>query len=151
MPRCVLEGDGWLMATAIDGDLRLISLRKEFGEFVAVDDINVTVPDGSFFALLGPSGCGKTTTLRMIAGLELPTAGEILLGGNNVTFNRASERDIAFVFQLFALYPHMNVRANIGFPLKCDGVARDVGQRSGDAQASEHNEPNFRRRGVGRR
>jgi multiple sugar transport system ATP-binding protein len=90
-----------------------------------VKDSSFTVKDGDFFCLLGPSGCGKTTTLRMIAGLELPTAGEIMLGGNNVTFNRASERDIAFVFQLFALYPHMNVRENIGFPLKCDGVARD--------------------------
>jgi multiple sugar transport system ATP-binding protein len=74
--------------------------------------------------MLGPSGCGKTTTLRMIAGLELPTSGQILLGGNDVTFNRAAARDIAFVFQLFALYPHMNVRQNIGFSLKCQGEAR---------------------------
>ena len=66
--------------------------------------------DGEFFCLLGPSGCGKTTTLSMIAGLELPTAGTIHLGGDDVTMKRASERDIAFVFQLFALYPHMNVR-----------------------------------------
>jgi multiple sugar transport system ATP-binding protein len=80
------------------------------------------VADGSFFVMLGPSGCGKTTTLRMIAGLELPTSGKILLGGEDVTFNRAAARDIAFVFQLFALYPHMNVRQNIGFSLKCQGV-----------------------------
>jgi len=72
--------------------------------------------------MLGPSGCGKTTTLRMIAGLELPTSGRILLGGDDVTFDRAAARDIAFVFQLFALYPHMNVRSNIGFPLKCQGI-----------------------------
>src|SRR5262249_11979285 len=72
----------------------------------------------------GPSGCGKTTTLRMIAGLELPTSGHILLGGEDVTYRRAAERDIAFVFQLFALYPHMTVRANIGFPLKCQGMKR---------------------------
>src|SRR5207245_3370099 len=64
----------------------------------------------------------KTTTLRMIAGLELPTAGTIRLGGEDVTMKRASARDIAFVFQLFALYPHMNVRHNIGFPLKCEGI-----------------------------
>ena len=106
-------------------EIKVNNLQKNFGDFVAVKDSSFTVKDGDFFCLLGPSGCGKTTTLRMIAGLELPTAGEILLGGNNVTFNRASERDIAFVFQLFALYPHMNVRENIGFPLKCDGVARD--------------------------
>jgi multiple sugar transport system ATP-binding protein len=106
-------------------EIKVNNLQKNFGDFVAVKDSSFTVKDGDFFCLLGPSGCGKTTTLRMIAGLELPTAGEIMLGGNNVTFNRASERDIAFVFQLFALYPHMNVRENIGFPLKCDGVARD--------------------------
>jgi multiple sugar transport system ATP-binding protein len=80
------------------------------------------VEDGEFLCLLGPSGCGKTTTLRMIAGLELPTAGTIRLDGEDVTMNRASARDIAFVFQLFALYPHMNVRRNIGFPLKCEGI-----------------------------
>jgi multiple sugar transport system ATP-binding protein len=75
-------------------------------------------------ALLGPSGCGKTTTLRMIAGLEIPTSGRILLDGEDVTFRRASHRDIAFVFQLFALYPHMTVRQNLGFPLKTQRVAR---------------------------
>jgi multiple sugar transport system ATP-binding protein len=100
-------------------------LHKSFGEFVAVNESNFTVEDGEFFVMLGPSGCGKTTTLRMIAGLELPTSGQILLGGNDVTFNRAAARDIAFVFQMFALYPHMNVRQNIGFSLKCQGVARD--------------------------
>jgi multiple sugar transport system ATP-binding protein len=82
------------------------------------------VKDGEFFCLLGPSGCGKTTTLRMIAGLELPTAGQIFLGDEDVTFKRASHRDIAFVFQLFALYPHMNVRRNIGFPLVSQRVPR---------------------------
>jgi len=103
-------------------EIAITHLKKNFGDFVAVRDSTFTVKDGEFFCLLGPSGCGKTTTLRMIAGLELPTEGEIRLGGNDVTFKRASERDIAFVFQLFALYPHMNVRANIGFPLKCDGL-----------------------------
>ena len=100
------------------------NLHKAFGDFVAVRDSSFAIGDGEFFCLLGPSGCGKTTTLRMIAGLELPTAGAIHLGGTDVTFRRAAERDIAFVFQLFALYPHMNVRANIGFPLKCDGRPR---------------------------
>src|SRR5258708_10558457 len=97
-------------------------LQTSFGSFRAVRDSNFTVADGEFFCLLGPSGCGKTTTLRMIAGLELPTSGRILLGGADVTHRRASARDIAFVFQLFALYPHMNVRRNIAYPLVSMGV-----------------------------
>src|SRR3984885_4989828 len=104
--------------------IRVQSLHKSFGDFVAVKDSNFTVEDGEFFCLLGPSGCGKTTTLRMIAGLELPTSGRILLAGEDVTLKRASARDIAFVFQLFALYPHMNVRRNIAFPLVSMGVKR---------------------------
>lgn len=111
-------------------EIRVENLHKAFGEFVAVRDSNFTVADGEFFVMLGPSGCGKTTTLRMIAGLELPTSGSIILGGDDVTFNRAAARDIAFVFQLFALYPHMNVRKNIGFPLKCQGMpASEIKQR----------------------
>src|SRR5260370_14365604 len=105
-------------------EIRVENLHKAFGDFVAVRNSDFTVADGEFFCLLGPSGCGKTTTLRMIAGLELPTSGRILLGDEDVTFKRAAERDIAFVFQLFALYPHMTVRANIGFPLKCQGMKR---------------------------
>jgi multiple sugar transport system ATP-binding protein len=105
-------------------EIRVENLHKAFGGFVAVRESNFTVADREFFVMLGPSGCGKTTTLRMIAGLELPTSGAIHLGGDDVTFNRAAARDIAFVFQLFALYPHMNVRKNIGFPLKSQGVAR---------------------------
>ncbi|MDP3525000.1 MAG: ABC transporter ATP-binding protein, partial [Hoeflea sp.] len=105
-------------------EIRIENLRKSFGSFVAVQESSFTVEDGEFLALLGPSGCGKTTTLRMIAGLELPTSGSILLDKEDVTFNRARDRDIAFVFQLFALYPHMNVRKNIGFPLLAQGVAK---------------------------
>nr|WP_316651117.1 ABC transporter ATP-binding protein [uncultured Gellertiella sp.] len=105
-------------------EIRIENLRKEFGSFIAVKGSSFTVRDGEFLALLGPSGCGKTTTLRMIAGLELPSSGSIRLDGEDVTFNRASGRDIAFVFQLFALYPHMNVRRNLGFPLLSQGVPR---------------------------
>ncbi len=105
-------------------EIRIENLRKEFADFVAVKESSFVVNDGEFLALLGPSGCGKTTTLRMIAGLELPTSGKIYLDGEDVTFNRASARDIAFVFQLFALYPHMNVRKNIGFPLLSQGMPR---------------------------
>src|ERR1700685_4221696 len=104
--------------------IEINQLHKAFGDFVSVQNSNFTVEDGEFFCLLGPSGCGKTTTLRMIAGLELPTSGQILLAGDDVTLKRASARDIAFVFQLFALYPHMNVRRNIAFPLVSMGVKR---------------------------
>jgi multiple sugar transport system ATP-binding protein len=109
------------------------NLRKAFGDFVAVKESTFTVEDGEFFMLLGPSGCGKTTTLRMIAGLELPTSGQILLDGQDVAQVPASGRDIAFVFQMFALYPHMNVRRNISYPLISQGVPRaEVRQRVGE-------------------
>ncbi len=117
-------------------EIRVENLHKAFADFVAVKDSSFTVRDGDFFCLLGPSGCGKTTTLRMIAGLELPTSGRIFLGGEDVTFKRASARDIAFVFQLFALYPHMNVRRNIGFPLLSQGVARREIDRQVEAAAA---------------
>ncbi len=116
-------------------EIRVENLHKAFGDFVAVLNSSFTVENGEFFCLLGPSGCGKTTTLRMIAGLELPTSGRIMLGDENVTFKRAAERDIAFVFQLFALYPHMTVRANIGFPLKCQGMPRAEIRASVEAAA----------------
>ncbi len=111
-------------------EIRVENLRKEFTGFTAVESSNFVVEDGEFFVMLGPSGCGKTTTLRMIAGLELPTAGRILLDGEDVTMRRARARDIAFVFQLFALYPHMNVRRNIGFPLLAQGMpAAEIKER----------------------
>ena len=105
-------------------EIRVQQLHKAFADFVAVKESTFSVRDGEFFCLLGPSGCGKTTTLRMIAGLELPTSGQIFLGGDDVSFKRASHRDIAFVFQMFALYPHMNVRKNIAFPLLSQGTPR---------------------------
>ena len=104
--------------------IRIQNLCKAFADFTAVKDSSFVVNDGEFFCLLGPSGCGKTTTLRMIAGLELPTSGQIFLGNEDVTFKRASARDIAFVFQMFALYPHMSVRQNMAFPLVSQGMPR---------------------------
>jgi multiple sugar transport system ATP-binding protein len=101
------------------------NLRKEFGSFTAVQSSSFKIEDGEFFMLLGPSGCGKTTTLRMIAGLELPTAGEIYIDNEEVAQKPASQRDIAFVFQMFALYPHMNVRKNLSYPLVSQGMPRD--------------------------
>src|SRR5258708_1214891 len=105
-------------------EMKLEDVANTFGMFSAVKGVNFTVDHGSFFVILGPSGCGKTTTLRMIAGLELPTSGRILLDGEDVTARPASARDIAFVFQLFALYPHMNLPQNIRFPLRCQNYPR---------------------------
>ncbi len=104
--------------------IEIRNLRKDFGSFNAVKSSSFVIEDGEFFMLLGPSGCGKTTTLRMIAGLELPTSGEILIDGEEVSQRPASQRDIAFVFQMFALYPHMNVRRNIAYPLVSQGLPR---------------------------
>lgn len=105
--------------------IRIENVRKEFGAFPAVRSSSFTIEDGEFFMLLGPSGCGKTTTLRMMAGLELPTSGEIFIDGEEVGMKPASQRDIAFVFQMFALYPHMNVRKNISYPLVSQGMKRE--------------------------
>jgi len=100
------------------GDLRLESLTKTFGDFTAVDDLDLTIPQGSFFALLGPSGCGKTTTLRMVAGLEQPTAGEILIGGEEISRRRPYQRPVNTVFQSYALFPHMTIYENVAFGLR---------------------------------
>lgn len=99
-------------------------LSKTFATLPAVDDVNLTIQDGEFFALLGPSGCGKTTTLRMIAGLEKPTGGSITIGERSVTDLPPRDRDVAMVFQDYALYPHMNLLNNIGYPLKVRGIPR---------------------------
>ena len=109
--------------------IRIENLRKEFGSFTAVQASSFTVEDGEFFMLLGPSGCGKTTTLRMMAGLDLPTSGKIYIDGEEVGMKPASQRDIAFVFQMFALYPHLNVRENIAYPLLSQGVSRSETKR----------------------
>ena len=116
--------------------IRIENLRKEFGDFTAVQSSTFTIEDGEFFMLLGPSGCGKTTTLRMMAGLELPTSGEIFIDGEEVAQKRASERDIAFVFQMFALYPHMNVYKNIAYPLISQGMKRADVRRKVDEVAA---------------
>ena len=99
-------------------DLELVGLRKEFPGFVAVENLDLKIPAGQFFALLGPSGCGKTTTLRMIAGLENPTAGKILIGGKDVIELKPHERPVNTVFQNYALFPHMSVLENVAFGLR---------------------------------
>ncbi len=105
--------------------IELKQVEKKFGDLYAVRPMDLTIRDGEFVALLGPSGCGKTTTLRMISGLEAVTGGRIYIDGKDVTWLRASERDIAFVFQFFALYPQMTVRQNIAFPLESQGEKRE--------------------------
>jgi multiple sugar transport system ATP-binding protein len=101
--------------------IELRQVEKKFGEVHAVKPMDLTIKSGEFVVLLGPSGCGKTTTLRMISGLETVTTGDIFLDGRKVTWLHPSERDIAFVFQLFALYPHLTVWENIAFPLQAEG------------------------------
>ena len=103
------------------GDLRLEQLRKEFDAFTAVHSLDLTIPEGSFFALLGPSGCGKTTTLRMIAGLEDPTSGTISIGDADITHVKAHRRNVNTVFQSYALFPHMKILDNVAFGLKRRG------------------------------
>jgi spermidine/putrescine transport system ATP-binding protein len=100
------------------GEIELSKLTKHFELVTAVDGIDLHIPDGEFFSLLGPSGCGKTTTLRMIAGFEQPTSGEILLDGTDVAYTPAHQRNVNTVFQNYALFPHLNVYDNIAFGLK---------------------------------
>jgi spermidine/putrescine transport system ATP-binding protein len=99
-------------------DLELVGIRKEFPGFVAIEDLDLKIPAGEFFALLGPSGCGKTTTLRLVAGLDSPTKGRILIGNKDVTADKPHERPVNTVFQNYALFPHMSVLENVAFGLK---------------------------------
>lgn len=105
--------------------LELINLKKEYANGArAVDGLNLVVNPGEFLVLVGPSGCGKSTILRLIAGLEVPSSGDILMGKQRVNEFEPKERDVAMVFQNYALYPHMSVEKNIGFPLKMSGMKR---------------------------
>lgn len=113
--------------------ITLDHLSRKFGPVVAVDQVNLELPDGAFAVLLGPSGCGKTTTLNMIAGLEEVTSGRILFDGEEVQHRPPHKRDIAMVFQSYALYPNRSVRDNIGFPLRMAKVPKsEIASRVAD-------------------
>jgi multiple sugar transport system ATP-binding protein len=126
--------------------ITLSGVSKRFDATVAVDDVSLAVNDHEFLVLLGPSGCGKSTVLRMIAGLEQPTAGEIRIGDRVVNDVEPKDRDLAMVFQSYALYPHMTVRANIEFPLRSRKVpkeqrlsqVRDVAEMLGLTEYLDH-------------
>ena len=107
------------------GDIRLVSLSKQFGMTYAVEDINLSIPHGSYCCLLGPSGCGKTTILRMIAGHETPTSGEIYIGDQMVVGKPPVERGTAMMFQSYALFPHLTILDNVAFYLKMRNVGRE--------------------------
>ena len=105
-------------------EIKLNNLTKRWGDFIGVDDQSLHINDREFLVLLGPSGCGKTTTMRMIAGLEDPTAGEIWIGDRMVNDDLPKDRDIAMVFQNYGLYPHMSIFENIAYPLRVRGVEK---------------------------
>ena len=107
------------------GAVRIEGVVKKHGQTTVLHGIDLAIEPGEFFVLLGPSGSGKTTTLRILAGLESVNAGRVLMDGVDVTTKEPGERDVAMVFQSYALYPHMTVEQNVGFPLKMVGVARD--------------------------
>jgi len=116
--------------------VELDALCKRFGRHTALESLDLAIEDGEFLVLLGPSGCGKSTTMRLIAGLDEPTSGEIRIGGTRVNERPARDRDLAMVFQNYALYPHMTVGENIGYPLKIQRVAKaERRERVADAAA----------------
>ncbi|WHA43021.1 ABC transporter ATP-binding protein [Agrobacterium larrymoorei] len=105
--------------------LALNNIVKQFGNFTAVNGVDLTVPHGTFVCLLGPSGCGKTTLMRMIAGLDLPTSGNILLDGKDITAVPTHKRELGMVFQSLALFPHLTVGENIAYPLRIRGASKE--------------------------
>ncbi|WP_377296031.1 ABC transporter ATP-binding protein [Rhizobium sp. SGZ-381] len=121
------------MITVKAGSVTFQNVRKTFGAFTAIHDLSLTIEPGTLVTLLGPSGCGKTTTLRMLAGLEHPTSGKILIGGKDVTMLPANERDVSMVFQSYALFPHMTSLENVAYGLQSSGI----GQKEAREKAEE--------------
>jgi len=128
--------------------LNLSHVTKQFGTFTAVNDVSLSVPDGTFVCLLGPSGCGKTTLMRMIAGLDLPTGGSIELAGADITKVPTHKRDLGMVFQSLALFPHLTVGENIAYSLRIRGVAKDVQKKRVDELLAMIHLPGFADRSV---
>ncbi|MBS1302954.1 ABC transporter ATP-binding protein [Loktanella sp. SALINAS62] len=124
------------MTTQRRGAVAFQNVQKKFGAFTAIPDLTLQIEPGELVTLLGPSGCGKTTTLRMLAGLESPTAGRILIGGEDVTNLPANRRDVSMVFQSYALFPHMTVAQNVAYGLESGGMksgpARDAAEKGLD-------------------
>ena len=119
------------LADAEQGSVELIDVTKRFADVVAVDNISLAVEPAEFLSLLGPSGCGKTTTLRMIAGLESISDGTLAIGGRRMNDIDPADRDVAIVFQNYALYPHMTVADNLSFGLRLRGMAeREIASRT---------------------
>lgn len=112
------------MTPTKSGSVVFENVRKSFGAFTAIPDLSLTIEPGKLVTLLGPSGCGKTTTLRMLAGLEHPSSGRILIGGKDVTMLPANERDVSMVFQSYALFPHMTALDNVAYGLESSGLKR---------------------------
>ncbi|MCY0154877.1 ABC transporter ATP-binding protein [Hoeflea alexandrii] len=117
---------GYSMQSNTENDLECIQIKKHFGSVRAVDDVSFEIPKGSFFSILGPSGCGKTTLMRMIAGFESPTSGDIRIKGKSVIGTPPNRRNVKMVFQHLALFPMMNVYENIAYGLRCAGASKDV-------------------------
>lgn len=116
------------------GQVELVGLTKRFGNFTAVDGIDLDIPAGEFFSLLGPSGCGKTTTLRMVAGFEVPDAGEVRLDGHDMSRTSPAKRPVNTVFQSYALFPHLRISDNVAFGLRRQRVSRsEIRSRVGEA------------------
>jgi iron(III) transport system ATP-binding protein len=113
--------------------LKLNHISKNFGGFIAIDDVNISVSQGEFFSIVGPSGCGKSTLLRIIAGLESPSAGEVILDGKNINILPVQKRKVGIVFQNYALFPHMTVFENVAYGLKVRKMDKDSIRKKVDA------------------
>ncbi len=118
------------MSTSGNGQVELKSLVKSFGETQAVNDVSLTIPDGAYCCMIGPSGCGKTTILRMIAGHEEPTSGEVLIGGEQTFGLEPVQRGTSMMFQSYALFPHLTVAENVAFSLRVKGIEKDERRKS---------------------
>jgi spermidine/putrescine transport system ATP-binding protein len=129
--------------------LELIGVSKSYGDVLAVDDLDVAIAQGEFFALLGPSGCGKTSTLKMMAGFEQPNGGEIRLEGEDVTATPPFSRDVNLVFQDYALFPHLNLRDNVAFGLKIKRVSRSERRSRADEMLERMALPGLGDRRIG--